>query len=157
MEGGAIVIGVEDGTFNVLGIENFHDYTAENLPHRLCGNCTNLSSEGLYVEARTTTDTGKTIWVIHVPKHRPRMPVYAHKTCWQRNGDSLVAMRPERMHAILREPLGSREDWSKAIISEASLEDLDPKAIHVAREKYKGKFPHLTAEVDEMGGRNLSQ
>jgi len=113
MEGGAIVIAVEDGTLEISGINTFHDYTPENLPHRLCGNCTNLSSEELWVEEHETSDTGKTVWVVHIPKHQPRSPVYAHKAIWQRNGDSLVAMRPERMRTILTEPLGVVDDWSR--------------------------------------------
>ena len=148
MEGGAIVIGVEDETLKILGIENFHGFSPENLPHRLCGNCTNLSSEGLLVKTHNTTDTEKTVWIIHVPKHQPRTPVYAHKTAWQRNGDSLVALRPERMRAILREPLALLEDWSSVTVPTASLATLDPKAIEVAKGNYKSKFPHLAKEVD---------
>jgi ATP-dependent DNA helicase RecG len=148
MDGGVIVIGVEDGTLNILGIEDFRDYTAENLPHRLCGNCTNLSSEGLWVEAFETSDTGKIVWVLHVPKHQPRMPVYAHKTAWQRNGDNLVMMRPEKMRAILAEPLVRVEDWSRTVAPGATVKDLDPAAILMARANYKGKFPHLAEETD---------
>lgn len=149
MEGGAIVIGVKDGTFEISGIDTFHDYTPENLPHRLCGSCTNLSSEGLRVEAHETSDTGKTVWIVHIPKHQPRLPVYAHKAIWQRNGDSLVPMRPERMHAILSEPLGVVDDWSRGVIPNATLKALDPQAILMARRNFKGKFPHLAGEVDQ--------
>ena len=54
VNGGHLVIGIEDGTFNIVGIQNFHDYTAENLPYRIIGNCTNLSSEGLFIESFVT-------------------------------------------------------------------------------------------------------
>jgi len=51
---------------------------------------TNLSSEGLTVTEYITEDTDKTVWIIDIPKHQPRLPVYAHKKLWQRVGDSLT-------------------------------------------------------------------
>ena len=105
MQGGNLIVGVEDKTLNIAGIRNFHDYTAENLPARLAGNCTHLPTEGLYVESHTTTDTHKTVWIIHIPKHAPRKPVIAHKKAWQRLGDNLVTLTAEREAIILSEPL----------------------------------------------------
>lgn len=147
MNGGHIVIGVKDGTLDIVGIENLHDYTPETLPHRLLGVCPNLSSEGLSVEARTTTDTQRTVWIIHVPKHLPRKPVYAHNKAWQRSGDSLIELRPERETIILAEPLGKADDWSAHICVGATLENLDPEAIRLAREEYITKHPKLSEEV----------
>ena len=140
MEGGQLVMGVEDKTLQILGIQNPKDYTPENLPHRLRGNCPNLSSEGLRVEAFTTTNTDKTVWVLHVPKHSPRLPVYAHSSKWQRIGDSLTEMTKEREQAILSEPMDLSYDWSAQVVEEATLEDLNPEAIAFARKKYGERF-----------------
>ena len=129
MEGGSLIIGVEDKTLNIIGINNFHDYTPENLPARLLGNCPNLVTEGLYVEHHITSDTGKTVWIIHISKHAPRKPIMAHKQPWQRIGDNLAKLTPEREAAILNEPLSNIEDWSAAIVSGATIEDLDRAAI----------------------------
>ena len=70
MRGGHLVIGVEDQTLNITSIQNFHDYTPENLSARITGNCTHLITEGLYVENYSTADTNKTVWIIHIPKQR---------------------------------------------------------------------------------------
>ena len=148
MRGGHLVIGVEDQTLNITGIQNFHDYTPENLPARITGNCTHLITEGLYVENYTTTDTNKTVWIIHIPKHAPRKPVIAHKQPWQRLGDNLVRLTHERESAILSEPLSNIEDWSAAIVPDAAIDDLDPAAIAKARENYKNKFPHQAHDID---------
>lgn len=153
MNGGHIVIGVEDGTLNIVGIGNFHDYTPETLPHRLLGVCPNLSSEGLWVEAHTTTDTQQTVWIVHVPKHLPRKPVYANHKAWQRSGDSLIALRPERENAILAEPLGRADDWSAHICESATLENLDPEAIRLAKAEYITKHPNLSEEVTQWDDR----
>ncbi|HQS66984.1 MAG TPA: ATP-binding protein [Sulfuricurvum sp.] len=147
MSGGHIVIGVKDGTLDIVGIGNFHDYTPETLPRRLLGVCPSLSSEGLSVEAITTTDTQQTVWIIHTPKHLPRKPVYAHNKAWQRSGDSLIELRPEREASILVEPLGKADDWSAHICVGATLENLDPEAIRLAREEYITKHPKLSEEV----------
>lgn len=148
MRGGQLVIGVEDNTLNIIGIQNFHDYTPENLPARMAGNCTHLITEGLYVENITTTDTDKTVWIIHIPKHAPRKPIIAHKQPWQRLGDNIVKLTPEREAMILSEPLSNIEDWSDVIVPDASIEDLDQAAIAKARENYKNKFPEQAKDVE---------
>ncbi len=149
MRGGQLVIGVEDNTLNIIGIQNFHDYTPENLPARMVGNCTHLTTEGLYIENITTTDTNKTVWIIYIPKHAPRKPVIAHKQPWQRLGDNLIKLTPEREAAILSEPLSNIEDWSAAIVPDATIEDLDPAAISKAQENYRNKFPAQAKDVDQ--------
>ena len=149
MEGGHLVLGVEDETLEIVGIDNFADYTVENLPHRIFGNCTNLSSEGLEVEELITADTDQTVWIIHIPKHLPRKPVYAHKTAWQRKGDSLIKLTPEREKAILNESIDVVEDWSANIISDATINDLSVEAIQFAKEEYKKKHSRIADEVEE--------
>ena len=47
---------------------------------------------------------------------------------WQRIDDNLVAMTKSRLDAILTE-IKINEDWSKEIIDEASIGDLDSEAI----------------------------
>jgi ATP-dependent DNA helicase RecG len=73
-EGGHLVIGVEDATLRIVGIQDFHDYTADNLGPRLIGFCAHLDSEGLRVEPHTTEDTGKTVWVLHIPNRLLKNP-----------------------------------------------------------------------------------
>lgn len=136
MEGGHLVIGVEDATLRVVGIQRFADYTPENLRQRLLGRCTNLDSEGFRVEPFVTDDTQKTVWILHVPKHRPRLPAYAHDKAWQRLDDQLVEMRAERLDAILNEPV-ELVDWSAQVVRGATLADLDADALKLAREKFK--------------------
>lgn len=143
MEGGHLVLGVRDGSLDLVGIQDFHDYTPENLPPRLVGKCTNLDSEGLRVEVLQASDSGKHVWIIHIPKHKSRLPVYAHGQPWQRVGDSLAEMRQERLEVILAETI-SDVDWSAEIIADAMMNDLDSKAIQVAREKFSEKNRNTT-------------
>lgn len=138
MDGGHLVIGVEDATLSIVGIQDFNNQTVDNVRQRLLERCRALDSEAFRVESFTTDDTHKTVWVFHIPKHRARMPVYAHDKAWQRLDDSLVEMRQERLEAILHEALDN-SDWSAQIVAGATLDDLDPVAIAMAREKFAEK------------------
>ena len=145
MEGGHLVVGVEDETLKIVGTDTYN-YDRQKAILRLTERCVNLSSEGLDIDEFVTEDTRKTVWVIHVPKHLPKRPVYAHNKAWQRIEDSLVEMTPERLDAILSENL-TNDDWSAGIVPEATIDDLDPAAIRKAREKFVELYPKREAEV----------
>ena len=138
MDGGHLVIGVQDKTLEIVGIQDFHNYTAENIMPRILGKCTNLDSEGFRLEDFVTSDTHKAVWVFHIPKHKPRLPVYAHEEAWQRIGDSLKRLTPERRDSILNEPI-IEADWSAQIIENSAISDLDLDAVLLARRKFKEK------------------
>lgn len=138
MDGGCVVVGAADGSLMPTGIEEPGDYTPEELPHRLLGRCANLPSLGLHVEALRADDTGAAVWIVHVPRHAPRKPVYAHDAAWQRDHDKLVPLREDRLAAILAEALAG-EDWSACVVLGATQDDLDPQALAVARSQYADK------------------
>lgn len=138
MNGGHLVIGVKDHSLDIVGTDTYN-YDRQAATMRLVRECSNLPAEGLKIEEYVTSDTDKKVWVINIPKHMPRLPVYAHKKLWQRIEDSLVEMTLSRREKILTEPLAI-DDWSAQIIPDATMDDLDPRAIAVAREKFKELF-----------------
>lgn len=138
MEGGALVLGVEDKTLKVTGLVDVHTYTPESLKFQLTQLCSDLPSEGLAVQEFMTTDTQARVWIIQIPKHAPRRPVRAKGKVWQRQGDSLTELREDRHQAILAEVIAG-QDWSARLASRASLADLDPVAIAKARAKFSAK------------------
>lgn len=137
MEGGHLVIGADDA-LQVVGIQDLESYTAENAKSRILGNCHNLPSEGLDIAEYITSDTNSRLWIIDIPKHLPRRPVTAHGKAWQRVGDSLCEMRPERHDAILREPLIGH-DWSADICPDVTLESLGSTAISELKRRWSEK------------------
>ena len=153
MEGGFLVVGVHDKTLEIVGTDTYN-YDRQKAILRLTERCTNLSSEGLDIEEYVTDDTQKVVWVIHVPKHRPKLPVYAHDKAWQRIEDSLVELTSERLNAILEET-SPTYDWSAETLVEATLDDLDPKALQKARDEYKSVHPRLADEVDAWDDMEL--
>ena len=148
MEGGHLVVGVEDKTLKIVGTDTYN-YTTQQATLRLTNLCANLSSEGLDIEEFITEDTHKKVWVIHIPKHLPKLPVYAHNKAWQRIEDSLVELTPERLNAILEEQLFAPDDWSAGIVENATLADLDELAVAKARVMYKKVHSKIPAnEID---------
>lgn len=153
MEGGFLVVGVHDKTLEIVGTDTYN-YDRQKAILRLTDRCANLSSEGLDIEEFITDDTKKKVWVISIPKHRPKLPVYAHDKAWQRIEDSLVELTSERLNAILEET-SPTYDWSAETIIEATLDDLDPRALQKAREEYKSVHPRLAEEVDAWSDMEL--
>lgn len=136
MDGGDLVIGVHDKTLEIVGTDTYN-YDKQKAILRLTERCVNLSTEDLYIDEFITDDTNRKVWVIHIPKHLPKRPVFAHNKAWQRIEDSLVEMTTERMSTILDEPIFSETDWSAQIVADAMIEDLDEVAIAKARMMFK--------------------
>ena len=153
MDGGFLVVGVHDKTLEIVGTDTYN-YDRQKAILRLTDRCANLSSEGLDIEEFITDDTKKKVWVISIPKHRPKLPVYAHDKAWQRIEDSLVELTSERLNAILEET-SPTYDWSAETITEATIDDLDSRALQKAREEYKSVHPRLAEEVDAWSDMEL--
>lgn len=147
MEGGDLVIGVKDKSLEIVGIDTYN-YDRDKARLRLNEFCTNLPTEGLTVEEFVTSDTRKTVWIIHVPKHMRRRLVYAHSKGWQRIDDSLVELTDSRRDSILEEVEVS-SDWTAQVVENATLDDIDPQAILLAREGYKQRYPKFAEECDK--------
>jgi ATP-dependent DNA helicase RecG len=147
MQGGHLIIGIQDQTHEIVGIQDFGGYTIEDIRFRINGNITNLNIEGFSVQEFTTSDTKKVVWIFHIPKHQFRLPVYAHKKTWQRIDDNLVEMTKARLDAILTQ-VQNNEDWSKVTIQDATIEDLDQAALQKARIEFKKRNPKYSNDVD---------
>ena len=155
MEGGVLVIGVKDKTLEIVGTDlSQFSLDTNSAVYKIKENCTNVSTEGLYIDEHVTSDTNKVVWVIHIPKHLPRRPVYAHKKAWQRIKDNLVPLTREREETILNEGM-LQQDWTATILPDATMDDLDPAAIAKAREKYKEVHPGRDKEVDSWNDKTF--
>ena len=76
MEGGVLVIGVMDKTLEIVGTDmSQFNLDVNSAVYKIKENCTNVSSEGLYIEEFVTSDTKKVVWIIHIPKHLPKLDI----------------------------------------------------------------------------------
>lgn len=147
MEGGHLIIGVKDRTLDIIGTDlSKFNFDNTSVIYKMVEMCPNLPSEGLFVDEFITSDTNKTVWVVNIPKHLPRRPVFAHKKKWQRIGDSLVELTAERENVILNEEI-VHYDWSADIIDEADYSDLDEGALQKALDGYCERYPKRAEEA----------
>lgn len=136
VEGGFLIVWVEDKTLNIKWIQDFSDYTLENIKQRILKNTLNIDSEKFDVKEYKTDDTNKIIWIFEIPKHNPRKIVIAHNKKYQRIWDNLEYLTYEKEFEILNETL-EKIDWSSLACDKSSLDDLDDKAVSYLREKLK--------------------
>lgn len=89
------------------------------------------------------------VLLLKIPSAVTGMPTKWNTRYYARNGDSLVPLQQYKIDAIRNQ---DRRDWSKLVLSSATIEHLDKDAIAFAREKYKEKMSrhHITEEVDVM-------
>lgn len=146
MNGGSLIIGVKDQTLDIIGIQSFGSYNVDSAKARIAEKCRNLPLEDFDIMEFKADDTGRIVWVLNIPKHQAKLPVYAHNKAWQRTGDALVEMRLDRLQSILSE-IEVTEDWSAAIVEDATIDDLDSEAIERARKEFIKRNPLKKDEV----------
>lgn len=137
---GYLVWGVEDGTHTVKGTT----FTFLNSKH---------GNQDLELWLRTYLDPkinfeifefdyeGKHIVLLRIPPAKSE-PTNFQRKAFVRVGSHKTELRkyPDWMRIIYN----SQEDWSAKIVGKASIADLDPQALKVAREKFKEKNRNAT-------------
>lgn len=91
----------------------------------------------------------KRVLMFKIPAAVAGMPTEWKTRCYARSGESLIPLQQYKIDAIRNQ---ERRDWSKLLLSGATIESLDRDAIAFAREKYKERRnqPHITEEVDSL-------
>ncbi|MBR1643693.1 MAG: transcriptional regulator [Butyrivibrio sp.] len=89
------------------------------------------------------------VLMFKIPAAAAGMPTEWKTRYFGRDGDSLVPLQQYKIDLIRDQ---ERRDWSKRIIARSGIEDLEPAAISIAREKYKEKMnrPHISEETDRL-------
>ncbi len=143
---GYLVLGVQDRTHKVVGT-TFDPYATKGK-----GNQDLLP----WLAAGLQPNVGFEVHILDDPKGRVVLfavgpawdrPVCFYGTAYVRVGASKTELHkyPEKERAIW----ARRTDWTGQIREGASLEDLDPNALNMAREQYRIKHPR---QVDEIAG-----
>ncbi|EDM36246.1 putative transcriptional regulator [Pedobacter sp. BAL39] len=87
---------------------------------------------------------GKRVLLFQIPPAPQGMPISFEGHYYARNGEELVPLNIEKIERIRAQSQVS--DLSAEIVHGATIDDLDPEAIHVARINYFSKFPAKEAE-----------
>lgn len=98
-----------------------------------------------YVDIYTRFIDGKRVLLFQIPAAKIGTPTTFKTFAYERQGDSVFGLSDEKRLRIMRD---SMPDWSRSILSDASIEDLDENAIVKAREYYKRNRPSKAEECD---------
>jgi len=98
-----------------------------------------------YIGIHSRTIDGKRILLFQIPAARDGTPTSFKTFAYERQGDSIFGLSDEKRMRIMR---SSIPDWSASILEEATVEDLDPDAIALARHHYKRNHPLKSEECD---------
>jgi len=143
---GYLVFGIDDATHEVVGT-SFDPYALKGK-----GNQDLLP----WLSAKLKPNPGVEPWIVDHPAGRvvlltvgpaPNRPVVFSEKGYARAGTSKVELsrHPEKERALWMRGT----DWSAEVCDDASLEDLDPEAMDMAREQFWVKHP---AQADEIAG-----
>ena len=99
-----------------------------------------------FVDIHEVQEHGKRVLLFEIPAAPQGTPVPFKGHWFGRDGESLVPLSLQKLERIRAQAIF--KDWSAEIVEEATLEDIDPDAMVVARENFKKKNPRLVAEVD---------
>lgn len=132
---GYLIFGIKDGSLEIVGTKFSYENRKEKgsdldfyIRHNL--------SPSVYFEHFVCNYQGKKIEIFRIPKSF-NAPIEFEKVAWIRIGSSLTELKkyPEYHRKILL----SHTDWSAEIVEEATIDDLDEKAIQKAKQLYKEK------------------
>jgi ATP-dependent DNA helicase RecG len=140
---GYLVLGIEDGTWKPVGTnlrmaetnignQDYELWLRRNLSPMLSFDIEEFDYKGHHV-------------VIFVIPATTTEPVSFKGESYLRIGSNLTKLKD--FPDYIRRIYNSQMDWSAEVIEEATIEDLDPKAIEKAREWYANKHEHLREEM----------
>ena len=99
-----------------------------------------------FIDIHETEDAGQRVVLFEIPAAPKGIPLAFDGHYYGRDGEALSPLNLEEIERIRQQV--TQEDWSVAIVPKATLADLDPDAILLARKNFKNKFPDKAAETD---------
>lgn len=149
-EFGWLIFGVKDSDKSIVGSE-----FRRNRKHldKLKGEVSGHTSHRIgFVEIYDfVLPEGKRIVMFQIPRALRGVPTAWKGHCYGREGDDTGALGEEKRERFRKQKFEPEEDWSAGICTDATLADLDPRAVSRARELFKQKFPDEAAPADQWG------
>jgi len=144
-----LVFGVHDKTREILGTSFKNSMKSlqklkQDLSQHTTDNNTFRDIYELNVE-------GKRVLMFQIPATPRGIPMAWQGHFYARRGESLGALDMNKYEEIRRQTVN--EDWTAEVVADATLDDLDTKAIAKAREGYKQRYPKLAKECDGWDDR----
>ena len=117
--------------------ENFYEtFLADNLKGEIANKTTGRVT---FVEIHEVIHANGRVVMFEIPASPKGVPVAFDGHFYGRDGESLGPLNLEEIERIRAQV--TYEDWSVALVPEATIDDLDEQALSVARTNFKSKFP----------------
>ncbi|MFA5078004.1 MAG: RNA-binding domain-containing protein [Dehalococcoidia bacterium] len=139
-----LVFGVEDKHHRIVGSQYRNK---RNQLDKLKGEIANKTTDRItFIEIyEIKFEVGRVV-MFQIPAAPKGLPVAFEGHYYGRDGEELSPLNIEELERIRSQ--AKVQDWSAAIVDEATADDLDNQALSIARINYKNKFPNLASEVD---------
>ena len=139
-----LVFGVHDKTREILGTSYKNGMKSlQKLKYDLSQHTTDRNTFRDIYELEVE---GKRVLMFQIPAAPRGIPIAWQGHFYARRGESLVALDMGKYEEIRRQTVN--EDWTAEVVADATIDDLDTKAIAKAREGYKQRYPRLAKECD---------
>ena len=140
-----IVFGVDDKTHQLVNTNFYKDSNFNKLKKQIYDNTTDNIG---FIEIYELSKNNKRVIMFQVPA-ASGTPINWKGFPYGRNGESLVPLASNKIEQI---KATANYDWSRQVINEATIDNLDKDAIEMARKqfklKYKGKS--IADEIDDL-------
>lgn len=141
-----LVFGVEDKTRVVVGSSY-----KENASHLQADKKSILDGTGSFTvrDIHVLNHKDGRVVLFEIPDAPRGMPINWNGHYYGRAGESLVALGHDKLDEIRAQTLAT--DWTAQLVEGATLADLDPQALKVARERFAAKHANRFS-ADEIAG-----
>ncbi len=139
-----LIFGVHNKTHEVLGSQ--YKQTRASLDEMKKTIADKTTGRITFMEIYEHKYNGKRVVMFQIPAAPRGIPIAFGGHYYGRDGESLVALNIQEIEQIRAQAVA--DDWSAAIVPNATIDDLDPKAIRTAREKYLELHPYKEAEME---------
>lgn len=145
-----LVFGVENKKHDIVGTQfRINRKDLDSLKSEIANKTTNRIS---FIEIYELIMPEGRVLMFQIPAAPKGIPIAFDGHYYGRENEDLSPLNLEEIERIRAQSI--TEDWSAAIVDEASIDDLDEDAIALARKNFKNKFPEKAEEVD--GWNNIT-
>ena len=142
---GWIIFGVDDKTHELINTKYYSDDNFNNVKKQISDNTTDNIT---FIEVYSLKIDKKRVVMFQIPA-ASGTPIKWKGFPYGRNGEALVPLAHNKIEQI---KATANYDWSRQIIENATINNLDFKAIELAREQFKIKHQgkSIAEEVDNL-------
>ncbi|MCX7028390.1 MAG: putative DNA binding domain-containing protein [Spirochaetes bacterium] len=139
-----LIFGIRDKDHAIVGSQyRSNRPDLDSLKGEIANKTTNRIT---FIEIHELMEPEGRVVLFQIPAAPRGIPVLFEGHYYGRDGEELALLNLEKIERIRSQ--SAAHDWSAGIIPDASLDDLDPQALAVARANFMSKFPDKALDVE---------